>query len=190
MINYRLGMASYIYSLDSSTTFNYLVFAASAFGEHSLVSSVGVAQSIIGAFRPNPDPEAIALTHGIYCAFIFPLSVVYVLALSLREWDNVISPQRTLSYRIKLSDSRYWKTGDSKSRGCYFSRICVSRCPSVQFHSSEACCSLKQFAVVFYVIGYVVIASSQGIGSIFAGIVIYALYVVQILAMFYCPLTV
>lgn len=44
-----LGLASYIYSLDSSTTSNYLTFAASSFGEHSLISSVQVAQSIIGA---------------------------------------------------------------------------------------------------------------------------------------------
>lgn len=42
-----LGLASYIYSLDSSTTLNYLTFAASSFGQHSLISSVQVAQSII-----------------------------------------------------------------------------------------------------------------------------------------------
>ena len=42
-----LGLASYIYSLDGSTTSSYLSFAASSFGEHSLISSVQVAQSVI-----------------------------------------------------------------------------------------------------------------------------------------------
>ncbi|KLO12475.1 drug:h+ antiporter [Schizopora paradoxa] len=42
-----LGLASYIYSLDSSTTYAYLAFAASAFGQHSLIASIQVAQSII-----------------------------------------------------------------------------------------------------------------------------------------------
>ncbi|EIW85960.1 MFS general substrate transporter [Coniophora puteana RWD-64-598 SS2] len=42
-----LGLASYIYSLDSSTTQAYLTFATSALGAHSLLSSVTVAQSLI-----------------------------------------------------------------------------------------------------------------------------------------------
>ncbi|KAF9234946.1 major facilitator superfamily domain-containing protein [Melanogaster broomeanus] len=37
----------YIYSLDGSTTYAYLTFAASSFGEHSLISSITVAQSLI-----------------------------------------------------------------------------------------------------------------------------------------------
>lgn len=44
----RLGFASYIYSLDSSTTVNYLSFAASAFHGHALISSVQVSQGIVG----------------------------------------------------------------------------------------------------------------------------------------------
>ncbi|KAI0337328.1 drug:h+ antiporter [Trametopsis cervina] len=44
-----LGLASYIYSLDGSTTYTYLAYATSTFGEHSLISSVQVAQSIIVA---------------------------------------------------------------------------------------------------------------------------------------------
>lgn len=43
-----LALASYIYSLDSSTTSSYLSFAASEFGEHALISSLVVAQSVIG----------------------------------------------------------------------------------------------------------------------------------------------
>ncbi|KIK94500.1 hypothetical protein PAXRUDRAFT_33484 [Paxillus rubicundulus Ve08.2h10] len=42
-----LGLASYIYSLDASTTSVYLTFATSSFGEHSLISSITVAQSLI-----------------------------------------------------------------------------------------------------------------------------------------------
>ena len=44
----RLGLASYIYSLDSSTTTNYLSFAASAFNAHALISSAQVSQGIVG----------------------------------------------------------------------------------------------------------------------------------------------
>lgn len=48
-----LGLAAYIYSLDSSTTSYYLAFATSSFGKHSLISSIQVAQSIISAFQPS-----------------------------------------------------------------------------------------------------------------------------------------
>ncbi|KAH7922339.1 hypothetical protein BV22DRAFT_1121535 [Leucogyrophana mollusca] len=44
-----LGLASYIYSLDASTTYVYLTFAASSFDKHSLLSSITVAQSLIVA---------------------------------------------------------------------------------------------------------------------------------------------
>ncbi|KAH0838678.1 major facilitator superfamily domain-containing protein [Lanmaoa asiatica] len=44
-----LALASYIYSLDASTTSAYLTFATSSFGEHSLLSSISVAQSLIVA---------------------------------------------------------------------------------------------------------------------------------------------
>ena len=38
-----------MYSLDNQTTSNYLAFATSYFGSHSLISSMQVAQSILGA---------------------------------------------------------------------------------------------------------------------------------------------
>ncbi|KAG1854483.1 major facilitator superfamily domain-containing protein [Suillus subalutaceus] len=44
-----IGLASYIYSLDASTTYAYLTFATSYFGEHSLISSITVVQSLIVA---------------------------------------------------------------------------------------------------------------------------------------------
>ena len=50
---HRIGLASYVYSLDNQTTSNYLAFATSYFGEHSLISSIQVAQSILGACFPS-----------------------------------------------------------------------------------------------------------------------------------------
>ncbi|KAL0060243.1 hypothetical protein AAF712_012998, partial [Marasmius tenuissimus] len=48
-----LGLASYIYSLDSQTTYNYLSFAASDLDKHSLIATVQVAQAVIVAtFKP------------------------------------------------------------------------------------------------------------------------------------------
>ncbi|KAI9572565.1 MFS general substrate transporter [Boletus coccyginus] len=44
-----IALASYIYSLDASTTSAYLTFATSSFGEHSLLGSIAVAQSLIVA---------------------------------------------------------------------------------------------------------------------------------------------
>ncbi|KAI0763855.1 drug:h+ antiporter [Trametes elegans] len=44
-----IALASYVYSLDNQTTANYLAFATSHFGAHSLISSLQVAQSILVA---------------------------------------------------------------------------------------------------------------------------------------------
>lgn len=58
-----LGLASYIYSLDGSTTYTYLAYATSTFGEHSLISSIQVAQSIIRKlFRHG---KALALSNNL-----------------------------------------------------------------------------------------------------------------------------
>ncbi|KAI0742109.1 MFS general substrate transporter [Daedaleopsis nitida] len=45
-----IGLASYMYSLDNQTTYNYLQFATSHFGQHSLISTIQVVQSILGEF--------------------------------------------------------------------------------------------------------------------------------------------
>ncbi|KZP28418.1 MFS general substrate transporter [Athelia psychrophila] len=94
-----LGLASYIYSLDSSTTYTYLAFAASSFGEHSLISSIQVAQAIIVAVG-----------------------------------KPVIA-----------------KTADVSSRGYSYLGV-----------------------VIFYVVGYIVIASAKSVGTIAGGLVVYA----------------
>ena len=46
-----LGLSAYIYSLDGVTTWSYLAFATSTFGNHSLIASIQTAQSIIGKSR-------------------------------------------------------------------------------------------------------------------------------------------
>ncbi|KII88069.1 hypothetical protein PLICRDRAFT_176809 [Plicaturopsis crispa FD-325 SS-3] len=94
-----LGLAAYIYSLDSSTTSYYLAFATSSFGKHSLISSIQVAQSII----------------------------------------------------IAVGKPVIAKTADVSSRGTAYLGV-----------------------LIFYVVGYIVIASAHSIGTIAGGIVIYA----------------
>ncbi|KAI0801567.1 hypothetical protein C8Q74DRAFT_1215116, partial [Fomes fomentarius] len=42
-----IGLASYIYSLDNQTTYNYLPWATSDYDKHSLISTIQVAQSVI-----------------------------------------------------------------------------------------------------------------------------------------------
>ncbi|KAI9069135.1 MFS general substrate transporter, partial [Trametes sanguinea] len=44
-----IALASYVYSLDNQTTSNYLAFATSYFGAHTMISSLQVAQSILVA---------------------------------------------------------------------------------------------------------------------------------------------
>ena len=43
----RLGLAAYIYPLEGTTTYTYLSYAALSFSDHSLMSPIQVAQSII-----------------------------------------------------------------------------------------------------------------------------------------------
>lgn len=43
-----LGLASYIYSLDGTTTYFYLPYATSEFDKHSLISTIQVAQAVVG----------------------------------------------------------------------------------------------------------------------------------------------
>ncbi|EIW58899.1 drug:h+ antiporter [Trametes versicolor FP-101664 SS1] len=95
-----IALASYVYSLDNQTTSNYLAFATSHFGAHSLISSLQVAQSIIVA-----------------CG------------------KPVIA-----------------KVADVTSRGTAYVVV-----------------------LVFYVLGYIVIALSPNVGAVAAGIVLYAI---------------
>ncbi|KAK7447416.1 hypothetical protein VKT23_014125 [Stygiomarasmius scandens] len=95
-----LGLAAYVYSLDGQTTYYYLTWAASDFNDHSLISTIQTAQSIIIAC----GKPAIA------------------------------------------------KVADVSSRGsAYF------------------------VVLVFYVVGYIVIASAHNIQTVAGGIVLYAI---------------
>ncbi|KAG1809750.1 major facilitator superfamily domain-containing protein [Suillus plorans] len=94
-----LGLASYIYSLDASTTYAYLTFATSYFGEHSFISSITVAQSLI----------------------------------------------------IAVGKPVIAKVADVSSRGTAYVSV-----------------------LIFYVLGYTVIASAPNVGFIAGGIVLYA----------------
>ncbi|KAK0442475.1 drug:h+ antiporter [Desarmillaria tabescens] len=95
-----LGLSAYIYSLDGQTTWAYLAFAASSLNDHSLISTIQVAQSII-----------------IACG------------------KPVIS-----------------KVADVQSRGTAYVAV-----------------------LIFYVIGYIVIASAHSIQTIAGGIILYAI---------------
>ncbi|KAK0190166.1 drug:h+ antiporter [Armillaria mellea] len=95
-----LGLSAYIYSLDGQTTWAYLAFAASSLNDHSLISTIQVAQSII-----------------IACG------------------KPVIA-----------------KVADVQSRGAAYVTV-----------------------LIFYVIGYIVIASAHSIQTIAGGIILYAI---------------
>ncbi|OAX34932.1 MFS general substrate transporter [Rhizopogon vinicolor AM-OR11-026] len=97
-----IGLASYIYSLDASTTYAYLTFATSSLGKHSFISSITVAQALIVAVG-----------------------------------KPVIA-----------------KVADVSSRGTAYVGV-----------------------LIFYVLGYIVIASAPNVGTIAGGIVLYAVYV-------------
>ncbi|KAG8996658.1 hypothetical protein FRB94_008155 [Tulasnella sp. JGI-2019a] len=54
MLYLGIGLASYIYSFDGSTTWFYLSYAQSSFGKHSLISTIQTAQGIIIAAGKPP----------------------------------------------------------------------------------------------------------------------------------------
>ncbi|GLB36915.1 putative major facilitator superfamily protein [Lyophyllum shimeji] len=95
-----LGLAAYIYSLDGTTTYTYLSYAASEFDDHSLISPIQVAQGII----------------------------------------------------IAVGKPVVAKIADVSSRGAAY-----------------------MFVLVFYVVGYIVIASANNIQTVAGGIVLYAI---------------
>lgn len=53
----RIALVAYVYSLDGSTSYLYLAFATSSFSDHSLLSSIGVAQAIILAVAKPPSAK-------------------------------------------------------------------------------------------------------------------------------------
>lgn len=49
MLYFSIGLISFAYSLSANTVRQFLTFATSAFGAHSLLGSIGVAVYILGA---------------------------------------------------------------------------------------------------------------------------------------------
>lgn len=64
-VSTSLGLASYIYSLDGTTTYFYLPYATSEFDKHSLISTIQVAQAVVGtSFDISQEGSFIYLTHS------------------------------------------------------------------------------------------------------------------------------
>ncbi|KAF9046927.1 drug:h+ antiporter [Hymenopellis radicata] len=73
-----LGLAAYIYSLDSQTTWAYLAWAASELQDHSLISTIQVAQSIISLHAVNRPIAKLADVQSRGVAYIVVL-IFYVI---------------------------------------------------------------------------------------------------------------
>ncbi|KAF5368687.1 hypothetical protein D9615_010309 [Tricholomella constricta] len=86
-----LGLAAYIYSLDGTTTYTYLYFAASEFKGHSLISPIQVAQSIIIAVgKPIVAKIADVKSRGTAYAVVLVFYVVgYIVIASARNVETV-----------------------------------------------------------------------------------------------------
>ncbi|TCD63466.1 hypothetical protein EIP91_005375 [Steccherinum ochraceum] len=83
-----LGLASYIYSLDGSTTINYLAFAASSFSKHSLLASIQVAQAVIPACG-NPVVAKIADVSSRATAYVVVLLLYVVGYIIVASSHNI-----------------------------------------------------------------------------------------------------
>ncbi|KAJ8081510.1 hypothetical protein PM082_007355 [Marasmius tenuissimus] len=86
-----LGLASYIYSLDSQTTYNYLSFAASDLDKHSLIATVQVAQAVIVAtFKPVIARFADLTSRGFaYVAVLIFYVVGYIIIASAQRIEAI-----------------------------------------------------------------------------------------------------
>ncbi|KAJ3980144.1 drug:h+ antiporter [Lentinula detonsa] len=86
-----LGLAAYIYSLDNQTTSAYLAFAASDFGDHSLISSIQTAQSIILACgKPVIAKLADISSRGTAYVVVLLFHVTgYIIIASAQNIDTV-----------------------------------------------------------------------------------------------------
>lgn len=72
----RIALVAYVYSLDGSTSYLYLAFATSSFQDHSLLSSISVAQAIILAVAKPPSAKIaddFGRAQGVWSFFVsFP----------------------------------------------------------------------------------------------------------------------
>ncbi|KAK1232837.1 hypothetical protein PQX77_004003 [Marasmius sp. AFHP31] len=86
-----LGLASYIYSLDSQTTYYYLSIAASDLDKHSLIATVQVAQAvIIATFKPVIARLADVTSRGFaYIAVLIFYVVGYIIIASAQRIEAI-----------------------------------------------------------------------------------------------------
>ncbi|KAI5479989.1 MFS transporter, siderophore-iron transporter [Pseudohyphozyma bogoriensis] len=76
-----IGLISYVYSLQQNTTYAYLQFATSSFGEHSILGAISVATTVISAVSRPFIAKIADLTSRPY-AYLFAL-VTYCVGMIL-----------------------------------------------------------------------------------------------------------
>ncbi|TFK35357.1 drug:h+ antiporter [Crucibulum laeve] len=85
-----LGLAAYIYSLDGTTTYSYLSFAASSLGGHSLISTIQIAQSVIVAVgKPVVAKIADVSSRGTAYVFVCRFSLGYIVIASAQNIQTI-----------------------------------------------------------------------------------------------------
>ncbi|KAG6830481.1 hypothetical protein H0H92_000488 [Tricholoma furcatifolium] len=87
-----LGLAAYIYSLDGQTTYTYLSYAASEFEDHTLISTIQVAQSMINpsnAFLVAVGKPVIAKIADVTSRGIAYTIVRYIVIASAKNIETV-----------------------------------------------------------------------------------------------------
>ncbi|KAG6840370.1 hypothetical protein C0991_007145 [Blastosporella zonata] len=86
-----LGLAAYIYSLDGSTTYTYLSYAASEFEDHTLISTIQVAQSmIIAVGKPVIAKFADVTSRGAAYTIVLIFYVIgYIVIASAKNIETV-----------------------------------------------------------------------------------------------------
>ncbi|KAI5479985.1 hypothetical protein MNV49_002275 [Pseudohyphozyma bogoriensis] len=89
MLYASIGLICYCYSLESNTTYNYLAFATSSFGQHSLLGTISTVTSIIGSVG-RPFIARIADLLSRPHAYLFSLTF-YVLGLILIASSQTVS---------------------------------------------------------------------------------------------------
>ncbi|KAG6814897.1 hypothetical protein H0H93_011822, partial [Arthromyces matolae] len=86
-----LGLAAYIYSLDGQTTYTYLSYATSEFEDHTLISTIQVAQSIIIAVgKPIIAKIADVTSRGFAYTVVLVFYVIgYIVIASAKNVETV-----------------------------------------------------------------------------------------------------
>lgn len=92
MFGISILVCAWVYSLDSSTTYNYSVYATSQFNNHSMISTLGIATSIIAAVMKPILGRFSDLTSR-------PVTYIIVLVLYVLGYI-IVASSRTISAYI------------------------------------------------------------------------------------------